>query len=131
MVEENKQACTGTSAKDWAGDWRTLAGLWGLPGAAMLAAAWLEPPLRAVVWSAMLIWMGSACLANARRCGRTHCRFTGPFFLVMAAVVAGYAAGGLQFGPYDWAIVAAIAAIGNALIWWGSERLLGTFRRQT
>ena len=33
-----------------------------------------------------LAWMGAACLANARRCGRMHCFFTGPFFLAMAAL---------------------------------------------
>lgn len=128
MVEE-QQTCSEACVKDWAGDWRTFMILWGLPGAAMLAAALLEPAPRGIVWSAMLIWMGGACLANARRCGRTHCRFTGPCFLLMAALVVADATGWLQLGPYGWAILGGATVIGNALIWWASERLLGTFRR--
>ena len=125
---EARAACAEACAKDWAGDWRTLMSLWGLPATAMLAAMWLAPPLRAIVWSVLLIWMGGACLANARHCGRTHCRFTGPFFLAMALVVAGYAFGALPLGDHGWTIIAAMALVGNALIWWGSERLLGPFR---
>jgi len=29
--------------------------------------------------------MGTACILNARRCGRTHCRYTGPYYLAMIA----------------------------------------------
>jgi len=25
-----------------------------------------------------IAWMGSVCIMNSRRCGRVHCRFTGP-----------------------------------------------------
>lgn len=128
-MAEERQACSEACAKDWASNRRTFVVLWGLPGAAMSFAVLLEPALRAVVWIVTLIWMGGVCLANARRCGRTHCRFTGPFFLVMAALVVAYAIGGLQLGSQGWAILGGVTVIGNALIWWGSERLLGVFRR--
>ncbi|MGK9168223.1 hypothetical protein KXR53_18075 [Inquilinus limosus] len=120
--------CPDRRAGDWAGDWLSLAALWGLPVGGMLAA-WLlaDPAPRAVVWVAMLVWMGGACVANARRCGRTHCRFTGPFFLVMAGLVAAYGTGGLPIGPWGWSILAGVTLIGNATLWWGSERLLGRF----
>ena len=72
---------------DWAANRLTLAAAWGLPAGIMLLAMHLPPTPRAAVWIAMLWWMGVACLANARRCGRTHCRYTGPFFLGMAAMV--------------------------------------------
>jgi ABC-type uncharacterized transport system permease subunit len=114
-------------ARDWAGNWRTLAGLWGIPTAAMMVAALLDPLSRAAVWSAALTWMGSACIANARRCGRTHCRFTGPFYLLMAALVIAYAAGALPIGDHGWAILGAIAIAGSAVLWWGSERIWGLF----
>jgi Ca2+/Na+ antiporter len=45
------------------------------------------------VWIIALIWMGSACILNARRCGRTHCRYTGPYYLVMIVPVLLLAAG--------------------------------------
>jgi len=97
----------------------------------MLGAILLERVPRAVVWTAMLVLMGAACLANARRCSRTHCRYTGPFFLAMAALVVAYAAGILPLGPHGWTILGATAVIGNALLWWGSERFLGRFTRPT
>lgn len=93
----------------------------------MLVALILEPRPRAVVWIAMLAWMGLACVANARRCGRTHCRFTGPFFLGMAGLVLAYAAGVLPLGSRAWLILGVLTVAGNALIWWGSERWLGTY----
>jgi hypothetical protein len=37
--------------------------------------------------------MGTACILNARRSGRTHCRFTGPYYLAMTAPVLVLASG--------------------------------------
>jgi hypothetical protein len=115
------------SKADWAGSWLALGLVWGLPAAAMLLALLLEPGLRAVVWIAMLVWMGLACVANARRCGRTHCRYTGPFFLASAGLVAAYAAGVLALGGYPWLMLGSFVVVGNALIWSASERALGTY----
>ena len=70
----DRQRC---EQQDWAADWLTLAALWGLPTVAMLLALLLDPIWRAVVWIAMLASMGAACVINACRCGRTHCRYTG------------------------------------------------------
>lgn len=95
----------------------------------MLLASLLEPGLRAAVWITMLVWMGLACVANARRCGRTHCRYTGPFFLAMAGLVAVYSVGALPLGNQPWLVLGTLIVVGNALIWWGSERVLGTYSR--
>ena len=119
--------CTKT---DWAASRVALALVWGLPAVAMLFALLLEPGLRAAVWIAMLIWMGSACLLNARQCGRTHCRYTGPFFLGMAGLVAAHAAGVLPLGTQPWLMLGSLVVAGNALIWWASERLFGTYSRR-
>jgi hypothetical protein len=113
--------------KDWAGDWRSLAGLWGVPAAAMVVAVVLDPLSRAVIWSVALLWMGGACLANARRCGRTHCLFTGPFYLAMAALVVSHASGLLPLGEAGWAILGAGTIAGTVVLWWGSERVRGRF----
>lgn len=96
----------------------------------MLLALVLEPGLRGVVWIAMLVWMGLACVANAHRCGRTHCRYTGPFFLGMAGLVAAYAIGLLPLGTQPWLMLGSLVVVGNALIWWASERLWGTYSGQ-
>jgi hypothetical protein len=112
---------------DWAGDWRKLAAIWGLPATAMLVAAIGNPLTRTVVWTVALVWMGGACLANSRRCNRTDCRYTGPFFLVIAALVVADAAGAVPLGRHGWAVLGATVAIGNAVIWWLSERILGRY----
>jgi hypothetical protein len=127
LMASDRQCCTKT---DWAGGRLTLAGVWGIPTAAMLLALLLEPRVRAVVWIAMLAWMGWACLANARRCGRTHCRYTGPYFLGMAGLVLAYIADMLPLGNQPWLILGALTVTGNALIWWASEHLLGTYSRR-
>ena len=93
----------------------------------MLLALLLDPIWRAVVWIAMLAWMGAACVTNARRCGRTHCRYTGPFFLGMGGLVTTHIAGWLPLGSQPWLVLAILIAGGNALIWWGSERVHGTY----
>ena len=128
MVSGPDSGCEGTAA-DWASDWRSLALLWGLPGAAMIGAAFLDPALRGVVWTIMLLWMGGACLANARRCSRTHCRFTGPFLFTMAGCVVAYGLGFMPLGSGGWIILGSITLIGFAIIWWASERRWGMFSR--
>jgi hypothetical protein len=127
LVASDTQNCV---QRDWAGKGPTLVAIWGIPAAAMLLALLLEPGARAVVWTAMLAWMGWACLQNARRCGRTHCRYTGPFFLAMAVLVVAYAAGVVPLGNHPWLMLGILTVAGNALIWWGSERLLGTYTRR-
>ena len=62
-----------------------------------------------------------------RRCSRTHCRFTGPFFLVMAVLVIANSAGTLPLRSYGWAILGGVVVTGNATIWRVSERLLGRY----
>ena len=113
--------------RDWAASRNTLAGIWGLPSLVMLLALLLPPGSRAVVWIAMLSWMGGACLANARRCSRTHCRYTGLFFLSMAVVVLVYFIGLLPLGSWPWLVLGLTVAVGNALLWWGTERVFGTY----
>ncbi len=117
--------------RDWVSGPASYVLAWGLPSAAMVAAIWAAPGLRAVVWAAALVWMGTACLVNARRCGRVHCRFTGPFFLVMALVVALHGLGAIPFGPRGWAWIGIAIALGTAAIWILSERLMGRYRGGT
>jgi len=60
--------------------------LWCLPAAALIAGLWWSS-LRPWLWVPAFLVMGGACLANAARCGRVHCYFTGPLFLLAAAYV--------------------------------------------
>src|SRR3984957_20216559 len=78
---------TAKAAADWLGSVRTNVLAWWLPVCAMLAGLFVATPARMVIWIVALAWMGTACVLNARRCGRTHCRFTGPYYLVMIVPV--------------------------------------------
>jgi len=46
--------------------------------------------------------MGVTCLANAARCGRIDCFFTGPFFTLGAIASPGYGLGFLPLGLSGW-----------------------------
>jgi hypothetical protein len=71
------------SSRDWLSSPRTSASAWWIPKGVIVAALFIPPLPRTGVWIIALIWMGTACILNSRRCGRTHCRYTGPYYLVM------------------------------------------------
>lgn len=71
------------TARDWAGTIRTYGRVWGLPIVAIGASLFIDMRVRTVIWTAALIVMGTTCVLNARRCGRTRCRFTSPYYLAM------------------------------------------------
>ncbi len=94
-----KLGTTGESRDILSSPWFTLV-LFVVPavGIAITAGSEFGSGLRTVVWTAALITMGTACVANAVRCGRLHCCTTGPFFLAMAVVTLLYG-----LGSYRWA----------------------------
>jgi hypothetical protein len=94
---------------------------------AIVASAFAEVPARTAVWALALAWMGSACLINARRCGRTHCRFTGPFYLALIVPVLLLGLGLLPLGPLGWWILGAVILVGGKIIWWATEAAWGKF----
>lgn len=68
-----------------------------------------------------------ACILNARRCGRTHCRYTGPYYLAMIAPVL-VLASGLNLGGFlGWLILGIFILAGSKVIWWTTERAWGKF----
>lgn len=72
--------------------------LWGLPALFLLVGVfWLEA--RMWLWAPALLVAGVACVVNAARCGRLHCYFTGPLF-VLAAVATFLR--GLEILPVPW-----------------------------
>lgn len=116
--------------RDWVGNWRSFCLFWGLPGAAMVLAGLLDSLTRAVIWTAALLWMGGACLANARRCSRTHCRFTGPFFALMVVGVIAHASGALDLGPHGWSILGGATLVGDGTLV-GQRACVGKVRALT
>lgn len=118
---------SGQSTKDWVGNLRAYMLAWGWPPIAILAGAFMDAPVRTAIWCGALIWMGSACYMNARRCGRTHCRFTGPFYLFLVIPVALHGLGVLPLGPYAWWILGGSILFGGKIIWWATEAKWGKF----
>jgi hypothetical protein len=72
--------CAPTRRADWAHGVRGCL-TWGMPAALLIIS---PAQYFVIVWPTLLTFMGVACLLNARRCGRIHCYFTGPFFLLLA-----------------------------------------------
>lgn len=72
--------------------------LWCLPIAAVIVgSSW--PSMRTWLWIPAFLIMGIGCLVNARRCGRLHCYFTGPVFVLAAIYVALAAANVVPIHP--------------------------------
>jgi hypothetical protein len=94
------------------------------PGQTAIVAGLLaSASVRAAIWTVALIWMGVACILNARRCGRTHC-YTGPFYLAMIAPVFLLAAGIGSVGFLGWLLLGVLILAGSKIIWWGRVRRL-------
>ena len=113
---------------DWVSNPKGFLIAWGIPVISMTLSGFLDPSIRIFVWVVALIWMGGACMINARHCNRTHCKFTGPFFLLMAIPVGLHGFGVFSLGPNGWWWLAAGILIGTVILWWGSEAFWGKYR---
>jgi hypothetical protein len=110
------------NSHDWLRSPRTNLLAWWIPQTTLLAGLFTPVPVRTAIWIIALMWMGTACILNAKRCGRTHCRYTGPYYLAMIAPVLVLGSGMLSIATYSWLVLACIVLLGGKLIWWGTER---------
>ena len=115
------------TSRDWLASTRTHALAWWFPQVGILVGLFLPVPARSALWIIALTWMGTACILNARRCNRTHCRYTGPYYLVMIAPVLAFGAGIVSVGFYGWLVLGCVILLGSKLIWWATERAWGKF----
>jgi hypothetical protein len=117
------------SSRDWL--CRPLSNLlaWWIPQAGILVGLLLPVPVRAAIWIPALTWMGGACILNARRCGRTHCRYTGPYYLATIAPVLLLALGIVSAGFSGWLALGIFILAGSKIIWWTTERAWGKYAR--
>lgn len=116
---------------DLAGNLRSLLLVWGLPFAAFAGGFILESWGRTALWAGALAVAGGACVANARQCGRTHCYFTGPYFLLCALVVVLAQFGVLVLDESDWHWLGIAIVVGGVLLYFVPEILLGKYSRGT
>jgi hypothetical protein len=119
-------------SRDLLSDRRFEIAIYWLPAAALIASGSLHigQAWRTVIWTVALTIMGVGCLANAVRCGRVHCYFTGPFFLAMAAIALLYGLGVLSIGHHGWGIIGLAVLIGAVLLCWLPEAALGRYRER-
>src|SRR5260221_4499660 len=115
------------TARDWLRSPHARLLAWWLPQVAIVAGLFAAVPARAAIWVIALTWMGIACILNARQCGRTHCRYTGPYYLAMIAPVLVLGSGMFSAGIYGWIVLGVIIVGGSKLIWWATERTWGRF----
>jgi len=80
--------------------------LYVLPGIAIYSTGNLGTrEIPALVWPVAFLVMGLACVANARSCGRVHCFFTGPLFLLAALLSALHGWRVIDLGPRAWELI--------------------------
>ncbi len=105
--------------------------IWRAPAVVMVVAALVEigPAARGVMWALSLSVFGVGCLANAMRCGRRHCFYTGPFFLVMALGSLLYGFGVLPMGSSGWAMIGVTTLVGAVVLTYLPERIWGKYTR--
>ena len=115
------------SAADWARGARGCL-TWGVPVAILVISPVIGTRYLVIVWPSLLTFMGAACLLNARRCGRTHCYLTGPFFLLLAGVSLLYGIGALPLGAHGWSKLSEALVIGGVALCCVPEWVLGRYR---
>src|SRR5262249_5600407 len=115
------------NSRDWLNSPRTNALAWWIPKAAIVAGLFIPPLARTGMWIVALVWMGTACILNSRRCGRTHCRYTGPYYLTMIAPLLVLASGVIPVDFYGWLLLAILILGASMIIWWATERAWGKF----
>lgn len=104
-----------------------------LPVAALALAGHLNLSTgwQTVIWAGALSTMGIGCIANAVRCGRTHCYLTGPFFLLAALAAALYGLGVLPLGSDGWDLIGQIVLIGAIILGCLPELFFGRYRQRS
>jgi hypothetical protein len=112
---------------DWLSNARTNFVAWWLPKGAIVAALFAVAPLRASVWIVAFFWMGIACALNAQRCRRTHCRYTGPFYLAMILPVLVLTFGSVFVSDNLWFGLAILTVCGGWVIRWATEHRWGRY----
>ena len=88
--------------------WATLL-LWCGPWAMVIVGSFTGETIRTVLWTGGFSVAGAACLANARRCGRRHCFYTGPLYLLTALASLLYGLHWLPLGTNGWSWIVGVA----------------------
>lgn len=136
MIEQSAEQAT--IEKKRAADWtRQPIGVvvgWVLPIVLGNSIVLLPTSLRTLtvasfVWAVCFVWMGVACLLNARRCHRLHCYFSGPIFLGGALLTVLLGLGVISFGG-EGLTELVWSTLGLALLTFVPELIRGRYARR-
>ncbi len=103
--------------------------LWVLPQIIMLLSYLAETPLLGWVWASCLFIMGVGCVINAYRCGRLHCFFTGPFFILGASWSIAHEIGLITMDDNGWLIIGITMLIGGCSGTYIPEWIWGQYQK--
>lgn len=119
--------CATNSERDLLGRHWTIGLLWVAPWVLIVASAYTDNLIRTVAWTFGFTMMGVACLVNARGCGRRHCFYTGPLFLLAAVASLLYGLQVLPLGPDGWNWIIGVTVVGSLLACCGLETMFGKY----
>jgi hypothetical protein len=95
---------------------------------AVTGYAHIDYAIRTWVWTVSCLVMSGGCLINAMRCGRLHCYWTGPFFLLGAIASLTYGLGLLPLGQSGWGIIGYTLLGGVVFLTFLPEYFMGRYR---
>ncbi len=114
---------------DWVRNKRSFLLAWGIPIVIYVSLGFLglPPALTVALWGGALAWMGMSCVLNARRCGRLHCYFTGPYMLALAVLVFVHGFGIVPLGERADVWLSYAFVIGVPVLWLVPEMIWGKY----
>jgi len=117
---------------DWVANKTQFTLAWGLPTALLVGSWFLEfsSLLMGGLWMLGLSWMGFACLRNASHCGRMHCFFSGPYFILSGIVALGIGFKWPSLQSVDFTGLGLFLIIATPMVCVLPELLWGTYKRR-
>lgn len=119
--------CVANREKDLLGSRWTAWLLWGGPWLLIIIGLFTGNLARTVLWTIGFGAAGAACLVNARRCGRRHCFYTGPLYLLAALASLLFGLHLLPLGRNGWSWILAAALAGTLLFCCVLENIRGKY----
>lgn len=98
-----------------------------MPYIGFISGIFTEPEIRTVLWTSALLMAGAACFVNAFRCGRLHCYFTGPSYILMAFLSLLHGMGIFHFGLNGWTWIGGVVVTVSPILSRLPERVWGKY----
>lgn len=102
--------------------------VYGVPFVALQLAGNLAGfTVATVVPAVAFLLVGVVCIYNARRSGRVHCFFLGPWCLLAGTMTALYSLRVIDFGPDSWQLIVNTGLAGALALYIASEKIWGRY----